>query len=189
MVGFSYSGFGSEGSGFLSGSIPIPFLGSLLGGGGGDDQPVAVRHKAPIWWIAAIASDLTPDQESAGNPGRPLTPCEKDCLKPYLDQVDLNDARVHTNGLAWYTTPAWWVDGTTPPGGHDIFIRAGKYDGSPEALALLGHELKHVEQWRKDPTVGIWGYLFHVNKYEGPANILQQQISLHFIKEHFGGCK
>jgi YD repeat-containing protein len=187
--GFSFSGFGPEGSGFFSGSLPIPFLSSLFpGGGGGDDQPPPVRKRNPPWLFAAVASDLTPNQESAGNPGRPLTPCEKDCLKPYIDQVDLNNARLHTNGLPWYTTLAR-VDGTTPPGGHDIFIRAGKYDGSPEALALLGHELKHVEQWRKDPTVGIWGYLFHVNKYEGPANILQQQIGLEFSKEHFGGCK
>ncbi|MGC2528403.1 MAG: DUF4157 domain-containing protein [Candidatus Acidiferrum sp.] len=129
-------------------------------------------------------------EESNGNPGRPLTPCEKDCLKPYISQVDLNSARLHTNGLPWYTTPFWWVDGTTPPnGGHDIYIRAGKYDGSPEALALLGHELKHVEQWREDPTVTKKGYFFHFWKYEAPANILQQQIGLDFSKEHFGGCR
>ena len=82
------------------------------------------------------------------------------------------------------------MDGTTPPGGHDIYIRAGRYNsGTPEGLALLGHELKHVEQWRQDHTVGILGYLFHVNKYERPAYDLQDRIRSDLIEEQFGGCK
>jgi len=183
---FGFSIGGSEG---FSGAIPIPFLSALLGGGG-DDQPAPARRRSENYKEVGVPLDYTPPQQSIGNPGRPLTPCEKDCLKPYIAQVDLDNARLHTNGLPWYTTPfRGLVDGTTPPGGSDIYIRAGKYDGSPEALALLGHELKHVEQWRNDPTVGIPGYFFHMNKYEAPAYDLQDRISKDFSEEHFGGCK
>jgi len=44
--GFSFGGFGSEGSGAFSGAIPIPFLSSLLGGGGGSDQPEPPRKRS-----------------------------------------------------------------------------------------------------------------------------------------------
>ena len=62
-LGFSFSGFGSEGSGFFSGAMPIPFLSSLFNQGGDDDQPMRPRRRSTNWDKVGVPLDLTPNQQ------------------------------------------------------------------------------------------------------------------------------
>jgi hypothetical protein len=73
------------------------------------------------------------------------------------------------------------VVGTTV--GNNIYLRKGEYDsGIVAGLALLGHELVHVDQYRAGMTVGA--YLSELakhgsgteNRYERAAYLEQDQI-------------
>jgi RHS repeat-associated protein len=80
---------------------------------------------------------------------RPLTEREKQCLAAYLPQVDLDAADLHEGEVPWYLLPGY--AGITL--GNDIYLRSGVYDGATSAgIALLGHELYHVGQYRKGTT-------------------------------------
>jgi len=111
---------------------------------------------------------------------RALTACEKLRLSPYIPQVDLDNADVHENG-----TP-WWVrsDAEGFTSGDDIYFKPGAYDPlSPGGLALLGHELVHVGQYRLGMTYldyaaeAILNGAGMRNKYENPAYTLQNKIN------------
>jgi YD repeat-containing protein len=173
---------GSEGPSI---SLPIPFLGSLClfnCGHSNNEQPEPRPHEtAETYKILGI--ELINGQRSAGNPGRPLTDCEKCALAPYIPQVDLNDARIHTNGVPWYTPPK--AVGITNH--NDIYFRPGAYDSSTaEGLALLGHELVHVGQFRNG--MNDFTYFFPWWKHEAPAYTLQDQITADLIKKGAGCC-
>jgi RHS repeat-associated protein len=80
-------------------------------------------------------------------PGRPLNDCEKQLLAPYVPQIDLDNARIHEGEV-----PSWLP---ARNGGitlhNDIFFRPGFYSGPTDPYNIgfrLGHELKHVTQWR-----------------------------------------
>ena len=80
---------------------------------------------------------------------RPLTAREKQCLNPYIPQVDLDAADLHEDEVPWYLLPGY--AGITL--GNDIYLRPGIYDGATaNGIALLGHELYHVGQYRKGTT-------------------------------------
>ncbi len=73
------------------------------------------------------------------------------------------------------------VIGTTI--GNNIYLQKGEYDsGTVAGLALLGHELVHVDRYRAGMTVGA--YLSELakhgagteNRYERPAYLEQDQI-------------
>jgi hypothetical protein len=155
------------------------------------DSPEIPREKQhrrhPVYRdILGVSEGLTPSQDA----GRPLTDCEKAALAPYIPEVDLNSARIHSNGLPWYTRIFPSVVGTTPPGTSDIYFKRGAYDpGTPEGLALLGHELVHVGQWRTEPSTGIMIYLLHSGRYETPAYALQMRIQDDLINKGSRCCK
>jgi hypothetical protein len=80
---------------------------------------------------------------------RPLTEREKACLKPYIPQIDLDNADLHPDTVPPYLMDGY--DGITR--GNDIYFRPGVYDSStPEGIAVLGHELVHVGQYRGGAT-------------------------------------
>ena len=67
---------------------------------------------------------------------------------------------------------------------NDIYFRPGVYDpGTPDGLALLGHELTHVGQYRQG-TLTRFSYVRELiqhgsgenNKYEKPAYDTQRDI-------------
>jgi len=114
---------------------------------------------------------------------RPLTACEKSLLAPYVGTNDLNNADLHTDGIPWYIHmfQSGDVIGTTI--GNKIYLKAGQYDpGTVEGLALLGHELVHVDQYAHGMTVAA--YLRELvrngagrkNRYERPAYLEQDNI-------------
>jgi hypothetical protein len=116
---FSFGGFGSEGSSFFSGSIPIPFLSSLFGGGGDDDQPIPPRRKNPIWDAAAVSSDLTPDQHTMVYPS--IDAAVRAAQAPAVNRFRTNGGReaygyVHASGNGFtYSGP---FDSPGEFGGH-----------------------------------------------------------------------
>src|SRR5262249_44322675 len=93
---------------------------------------------------------------------RPLTACEKGQLQPYIPEVDLYSAKLHVDQEP--PIPVF-PDVRAVTLGNHIYMRLGRYDPStPEGLALLGHELFHVGQYRNGMTV--ISYFLSPGKYE-----------------------
>ena len=112
---------------------------------------------------------------------RPLTRCEKQTLAPYIPGVDLGHANIHDDGLPIPALPD--VVGMTF--GNDIYFRENAYDsGSASGIALLGHELVHVGQYRRGELTIPRYVLFAAlhfwdnknSKYEKPAYKLDLDI-------------
>jgi hypothetical protein len=107
---------------------------------------------------------------------RALTAPEKSKLRPYIPQVDLDNANLHEH-VPWYLWKAFV--GITR--GNNIYFRPGHYDAdTPAGIALLGHELVHVGQYRNGMN---WlKYLWSARKgymnspYELAAYATQAQI-------------
>jgi Domain of unknown function (DUF4157) len=112
-----------------------------------------------------------------------LTACEKKVLSPYIGSRDLNNADLHTDGIPWYIHMFQSNDVVGTTVGNNIYLKAGEYDpGIVAGLALLGHELVHVDQYAQGMTVPA--YLNELrkngsgrqNKYERPAYLEQDNI-------------
>jgi len=109
---------------------------------------------------------------------RPLTECEKKSLSPYIPKEDLDKADLRIGETPWWL-PRDFI-GITRGNRIDFRPRVYSADGSAESLALLGHELTHVGQYRdgmnrlKYLVSCLSGY--GNSKYEIAANKLQQQI-------------
>lgn len=109
--------------------------------------------------------------------GRPLSTLEKEALAPYIATVDLHSAVLHEGTVPRYLPGRFQAIAR----GNHIYFRAGVYDPSrPEGLALLGHELVHVGQYRRGMT---WlRYLWSVRRgysrspYERDALAMQMRI-------------
>jgi hypothetical protein len=110
---------------------------------------------------------------------RSLTDHEKHNLGPYIPKQDLDNADFHDGEVPWWL----FKENRCVTIGNDIYCRLGEYNPcSPEGLALLGHELFHVGQYRNGMTV--LSYIIEDGLSEGgrknpleiPAYLLQDQI-------------
>jgi hypothetical protein len=108
---------------------------------------------------------------------RSLTDDEKRWLSPYIAAVDLDNAVLHDGHVPWYLHRRF----VAVVRGNHIYMRLEKYTpGTPQGLALLGHELTHVMQYRNGMTVlaylcaSLRGYAR--NPYERAAFAVQAQI-------------
>ena len=128
---------------------------------------------------AQAVARSTPDSGADHPSKRPLSDYEKQQLSPYLPKADLDRAVIHIGQTPRYHKIPFPfpenADAVTV--NNDIYIRKGKYDPSkPEGLALLAHELFHVDQYRIK-TMTVWSYLreakshgtYMENKFEEPA--------------------
>ena len=120
---------------------------------------------------------------------RPLTQCEKDLLRPYIPQIDLDDADLHDGQVPWYLGQDF--EGITR--GNDIYFRPGVYDSTtPAGIAVLGHELVHVGQYRGGMNwlEYLWStrHGYANSKYEIPAYAMQSRIEQDLEKAHSKGC-
>lgn len=80
---------------------------------------------------------------------RELTMCERTTLAPYIPGQDLNSAKLHDGSVPWYLFDRF----IAITRGNDIYFRPGAYNpGTAGGLALLGHELVHVGQYRQGAT-------------------------------------
>lgn len=119
---------------------------------------------------------------------RPLTEREKKCLSPYIPEVDLGNADVHDGEVPWYLGKDY--DGITR--GNDIYFRPGVYDGNTATgIALLGHELIHVGQYRNGMNWISYTWStrngYAESPYEQEAYAKQRQILMELTKAN-GGC-
>jgi hypothetical protein len=70
-------------------------------------------------------------------------------LAPYIPSVDLTRAILHCDFVPWYLPRRF----SAIARGRHIFFRAGTFDPqTPAGIALLGHELTHVGQYRTGMT-------------------------------------
>jgi hypothetical protein len=80
---------------------------------------------------------------------RALTDEEKRALRPYIPQPDLECARILEGCVPRYL-PRRYIGIAR---GNRIYFRQGAYAaGTAKGLALLGHELVHVGQYRRGAT-------------------------------------
>jgi RHS repeat-associated protein len=101
---------------------------------------------------------------------RPLTPCERDKLRPFIPEVDLIHADINTDKRNITRLLPAWVAGVTID--NQISFRPGAYDPStPEGLGLLAHELIHVGQYRN----GMTPLLYWLSALRGYGNSIFEQ--------------
>jgi hypothetical protein len=108
---------------------------------------------------------------------RPLSAAEKSALAPYIPPSDLAVAVLHLGHVPWYLPRRF--DGIAR--GRHIYFRRGVYqEGTVQGIALLGHELVHVGQYREGMTA--LGYLhaalrgYRRSRYERAACAVQARI-------------
>jgi hypothetical protein len=108
---------------------------------------------------------------------RPLTPAEMTALEAYISRVDLQRAILHLDHVPWYLPRRF----SGIARGRHVYFRPGVYrEGTVEGLALLGHELIHVSQYRNGMTA--LSYLYSViagyrnSRYERVAYAVQARI-------------
>jgi YD repeat-containing protein len=90
--------------------------------------------------------------------GEKLPPCAISYFKQYFPDLNLDNIVVHTDGL-----PAFVQSFNTVPGGvggftfgNHIYFPRGAYDPhTVSGFADLGHEVKHVDQFRRLGTAGF----------------------------------
>jgi RHS repeat-associated protein len=110
---------------------------------------------------------------------RPLTGCEKSVMAGFgIPQVDLDSADLHDGEVPGYLRKD--MAGITR--GNDIYFRPGVYDAKTVGgMAILGHELVHVGQYRNGMTWLSYGLEsmrngYENNKYEVPAYKMTNRI-------------
>ena len=109
--------------------------------------------------------------------GRPLTAIERARYTPYFDEALLATARVVDGRVPFWLRPD--MLGVTL--GPRIYLRPGAYDpNNADGIALLGHELVHVRQYRDGMTVlgYLWASLrgYRRNPYEVEAYAVGARI-------------
>jgi hypothetical protein len=109
---------------------------------------------------------------------RALSDREKAALSAYIPWIDLQNARLRDDRVPWYLPRRFC--GITR--GNRIYFRPGAYGPASDAgIALLGHELVHVGQYRRGMTAlrylaaALRGYLR--SRYEREAFALQMRIA------------
>jgi Domain of unknown function (DUF4157) len=81
--------------------------------------------------------------------GRPLSADERRQLATYIPAVDLKSAVLHEDTVPFYLPPRYRAIAR----GTHIYFRPGVYNAAePAGIALLGHELVHVGQYRDGMT-------------------------------------
>jgi Domain of unknown function (DUF4157) len=120
---------------------------------------------------------------------RGLSAGEKALLRPYVADVDLNSAALHEGHVPWYLHPRF----AAIVRGNHIYVRSGVYDpATVDGIALLGHELTHVAQYRAGMTTfkylcsALRGY--RTNKYEKAAFAVQALILRELAGDRTGSC-
>ena len=107
---------------------------------------------------------------------RGLNAREIGLLAPYIPTEDLHNARLHAR-VPWYLPKRFGAIVR----GNRIYFRPGVYgSGSVQELALLGHELVHVGQYRQGMTAlrYLWSALggYRKSRYERAAHELQARL-------------
>lgn len=128
-------------------------------------------------------------QSDAASQGRPLSDSEKDVLRRYIPEVDLNNARLHVGEAPGYLPKNMEAIAR----GSDIYFRPGVYDPcTARGISRLGHELVHVGQYRQGMNWVLYllsnakGY-DEASRYEKPAYDMENLIRQDLENTGFGG--
>jgi hypothetical protein len=118
-----------------------------------------------------------------GKRGRKLSPAEWQIYQPYFSPEVLHYARIVDGHTPFWLRPSMCAVVLQ----QKIYFRAGYYQPSTlQGIALLGHELTHVEQFLQGMT--IWHYLWECrhgyvkNRYEVAAYAKGAMISYDVAK-------
>jgi hypothetical protein len=110
--------------------------------------------------------------------------CEKEALAPYIPKIDLDNADLHDGQVSFWLGKRF--AGVTI--NNNIYFRPGVYDSSTvNGLAILGHELVHVGQYRGGMTLldYVWAsrHGYDNNPYEAPAYEKEAKIKGRLSKD------
>jgi hypothetical protein len=137
-----------------------------------------------------VPADQEPAAPAHEDPqqGRELDEGEQRTLAPYIPAVDLRHAVLHVGRVPWYLGEGF--AGITL--GNHIYLRPDQYrPDTPAGMALLGHELVHVRQYRHGMTrmSYLWacrrGYV--ANPFELEARAVEQRIRRDLAARGFRG--
>lgn len=119
---------------------------------------------------------------------RPLDPYEKQALAPDIPAEDLNAADIEfVPSLPWYvgkSTTSYTV-------GNTIYVRSDVPVCGYSYLALIGHELVHVGQYRKLGTEMFlqlyWTYSIEYGYWSNPLEVQAYQVQAQIMSRLSGG--
>jgi RHS repeat-associated protein len=185
QTSYSYEPFGKATAGGASSTNSFQFTGRENDGTGLYYYRMRYYNPALQRFISAdpigFAGGINPYTYVANNPLilvdplglRPLTDCEKERLRPYIPEPDLNNANVDDQA-------PWWLpsDKAAVTLENDIHYRPEYYRSeftTPEELARLGHELYHVGQYRSK-GMDRARYLRDPERWERPARAKEKEI-------------
>ena len=117
---------------------------------------------------------------------RKLNSYERQVLEPYIHPADLDAAILHIGVLPFYLLKRF--SGITR--GNHIYFRAGAYDGTTAAsLALLGHELVHVGQYREGMNWLTYLWSARRGYFKSAYEIAAFQTQARILKDLSGDCR
>jgi hypothetical protein len=146
----------------------------------------ALRFKEVV--LSMFPKDFFAEKSS---PGRSLTEYEKKCLTKYIPSEDLNNATFYPDSTPWFLMEGY--GGITF--GNTIYLNSTTYEyGTPAGIGSLGHELKHVGQYRKGATIFGFAWQGILNGHDGspleiPAIALEAKILRDFSNNKNCECK
>ena len=208
VAGYRYGAYGATLSATGTLSQPMRFSSkSVLDDFGVSDFGYRFFDSSAIRWInrdplgAAAGSNLylfvdanpIDGVDSLGlqsTSSRSLTECEIAVLSPYFERALLDKINVSENG---HVPPGY--DGFSPPSWNNtVYLRRGAYDSmTTEGIGLLGHEVKHQEQWKHGGSQlgyaaqGITRGYSEIS-YEKDADAIQARIVRDLRQSGFSGC-
>jgi RHS repeat-associated protein len=108
---------------------------------------------------------------------KPLPQCAQQKLQPFFPDLDLTKIDIHTKGLPWYVLDP---DVQAYTNQNDIYFKQEAYDPtSSKGLALIGHELRHSQQYQNTGTTSFrTSYLWQL--------IMKGYMNIDFEQEAYG---
>jgi hypothetical protein len=117
---------------------------------------------------------------NAASSCRGLTAQEKHVLAPFIAEQDLNAAILHIGAVPWYLPRRF----TAIVRGWHVYLRSNAYiAGTVTGIALLGHELIHVGQYRRGMTAAAYLWSARAGYRNNPFEKTALEMQLRILAE------